>query len=144
MRVTYLFLFVGIFIFSKGENIRIEKKNLYVSITNIKGKGIVRSGLYKPTDDFLKYTPIGYTADPKGKDTVTMTISNLAYGEYALVLFYDQNGDEKLNTKIFGIPTEPIGFSNNIKPFLSAPKFERCKFIYNEQNNSILIKLIYY
>ncbi len=144
MRVVYLFFFIFILIHSKGEELKDEKKNLYVTITNIKGNGIVRSGLYKPTDNFLKYTPIGYTADPKGNDSVTMTITNLDYGEYALVLFFDKNGDEKLNTKIFGIPTEPVGFSNNVKPFLTAPKFDRCKFIYNEQNNSIVIKLIYY
>jgi uncharacterized protein (DUF2141 family) len=121
-----------------------EKKNLCVTITNIKGNGLIRSALYKPTDNFLKYTPIGYIADPKGQNSVTITITDLPYGEYAFVLFHDRNGDEKLNTKIFGIPSEPFGFSNINRAIFSAPKFDRCKFSYNEQNNCITIKLLSY
>jgi uncharacterized protein (DUF2141 family) len=81
-------------------------------------------------------------ADTKGQNSVTITISDLEYGEYAMVLFHDKNGDEKLNTRIFGIPAEPFGFSNNVRPKLSAPKYEKCKFNYSESNNCITIKLI--
>lgn len=118
-----------------------EKKNLCVTVTNIQGKGLIRSGVYRPTDKFLKYTPIGYIADPKGQNSVTINISDLPYGEYAIVLFHDKDGNGILNQKIFGIPTEPFAFSNNVRPKLSAPKWDKCKFTYSPDKNCITIKL---
>src|SRR4051812_35404885 len=118
-----------------------EKKILCVTVTNIHGGGLIRSGMYRPSDKFLKYTPIGYIADPKGQNQVTINISDLPYGEYAMVLFHDKDGNGELNQKIFGIPTEPFGFSNNVRPKMSAPKFEKCKFVYNQDNTCITIRL---
>lgn len=38
--------------------------------------------------------------------------------------FIDVNADEELERGLFGIPTEPWGFSNNLTPFFGAPRFE--------------------
>jgi uncharacterized protein (DUF2141 family) len=70
-------------------------------------------------------------------DPVNTTITRefeLPEGEYVVSVFQDKNGDEKLNTGIFGIPTEYIGMTNyNLK---GAPGgFKKLKVPIN--NNSI-------
>jgi uncharacterized protein (DUF2141 family) len=34
-----------------------------------------------------------------------------------------------MDTKLFGIPKEPYGFSNNAKGFMGPPSFEDAKFV---------------
>jgi uncharacterized protein (DUF2141 family) len=48
-------------------------------------------------------------------------------GDYAVAVFQDLNDNGKLDTRLFGIPKEPYGFSNNFRPRLSAPKFSDCR-----------------
>lgn len=120
-----------------------DKKELQITITNINGEGIVYIGLYQQHDHFPKETSgKNYKIDPKGSNSVTIKIDDIEYGEYAAAIFHDKDGDGKMKIRILGIPDEPIGFSNNIKPRFSAPKFEKCKFFYNETSNTISIKLI--
>jgi uncharacterized protein (DUF2141 family) len=64
------------------------------------------------------------------------------YGDYAVAVSHDLNGNGKLDKNLFGYPKEPFGFSNNYKPKLSSPDFSDCKFSYTQQSNSIMIKLI--
>lgn len=47
--------------------------------------------------------------------TATLTIPNLAPGQYAVRLFHDTNGNGRMDTNPFGIPTEPFAFSNNAR-----------------------------
>ena len=49
--------------------------------------------------------------------------------KYAITVFLDENLDQKLNTNFLGIPTEPIGFSNNPKLIFGAPSFMKASFL---------------
>lgn len=65
--------------------------------------------------------------------------NKLPEGNYAVIVFHDENNDSKLNTNFFGIPKEGIGNSNNHD---GKPSFEKSKIeLYS--NKSILIKLWY-
>jgi uncharacterized protein (DUF2141 family) len=57
-------------------------------------------------------------------ETITVTFPNLAPGQYALQSFYDLNGDGKLGRNLFGVPTEPYGFSNRAVASFGPPSFE--------------------
>ncbi|QFZ55335.1 DUF2141 domain-containing protein [Oceanihabitans sp. IOP_32] len=48
-----------------------------------------------------------------------------------------------MNRNLIGIPKEPFGFSNNMKPKFAKPTFEECKFSLTE-NIELQIKLGYY
>jgi uncharacterized protein (DUF2141 family) len=72
-------------------------------------------------------------------DLQIVTVPN---GEYAIALFQDLNGNQKLDTNLFGKPTEPYAFSNNQKPVFMEPSFEKCKFQFNNSNQKISISLI--
>ncbi len=62
-------------------------------------------------------------------------------GEYAIAVYHDQNGNGKMDTRLFGIPKEPYGFSNDFRPMLSAPKFSDCEFSVGDGGKTMRIKL---
>lgn len=55
---------------------------------------------------------------------VTVSFNDLVQGKYIVKVFHDLNENTKLDTGMFGIPKEPWGVSNNIRPTMSAPKPE--------------------
>lgn len=67
--------------------------------------------------------------DPRAvKITVPATTSLIRVqvpgpGTYALTIFHDQNGNNRLDTML-GIPREGFGFSRNPKIRFGAPKFD--------------------
>lgn len=56
------------------------------------------------------------------------TFRGLAPGEYAVSVVHDENGDGKLNTNLFGAPTEGWATSGNVTHALRAPDFAESKF----------------
>ena len=49
-------------------------------------------------------------------------------GDYAVRAFHDLNGDGKMNTNPFGMPTEPYAFSNNAVGNMGPASWDRAKF----------------
>jgi uncharacterized protein (DUF2141 family) len=43
--------------------------------------------------------------------------------EYAVAVHIDQNGNERLDANALGIPREPWGVSNNVRPRFRVPRF---------------------
>ncbi|MBU6472663.1 MAG: DUF2141 domain-containing protein [Alphaproteobacteria bacterium] len=77
-------------------------------------------------------------ADPAG---TTIVIDGLKPGVYAIKMMQDINRNGKFDTSWLGLPLEPYGFSNNAKPFLSAPSFDSTKFTVAPGDNTITIRL---
>ncbi len=110
---------------------------LVVKISNIeKIQGEIKVGVFDKEQSFLKDGSAikSYTIKVT-KNSETLIITDLPKGEYAISMYHDQNSDNKLNTNFIGIPKEPYGFSNNIKPKMSAPKYHECKFKLSENTN---------
>lgn len=49
---------------------------------------------------------------------------NVPPGRYAVKSFADENGNAKLDTNLFGLPTERYGFSNNARGRMGPPGFD--------------------
>ena len=60
--------------------------------------------------------------------TVTVSIDGLKPGEYGLKLYHDVDGDGKMATNPFGMPTEPFAFSNNAKGRFGPASWDAAKF----------------
>ncbi len=60
-------------------------------------------------------------------DTMTVELL-LPAGEYALSIFQDVNDNGKLERNFIGIPKEPAGLSNNLRPRFGPPRFKDAKF----------------
>jgi uncharacterized protein (DUF2141 family) len=52
-------------------------------------------------------------------------------GTYAVACFHDENKNGKLDTGLFGIPTEGTAASNNAKGFMGPPAFDKAKFSFS-------------
>lgn len=60
-----------------------------------------------------------------GRDTFVMT--DIPAGEYALVVYHDENDNLDIDRSFIGIPTEPLGFSNDYRP-KGPPSYSRAAF----------------
>ena len=116
---------------------------LTIKISNIeKTKGEIKVGIFNTDRNFLKEgAAIRNYSVKVDKNTAVLTITDLPKGEYAVSMYHDENSDNECNRNFIGIPKEPYGFSNNIKPKMSAPKYNDCKFTF-EENKTLNIKLI--
>ena len=120
-----------------------QNTKLTIKITNIKEpKGKIEIGLYNNGEKFPEVggelKKIILDAD---SSTVIYTIENLPEGNYAVAVYHDENSDGECNTNFLGIPKEPYGFSNNVRPLFSAPSFKKTKFTL-KGSVTITIKLI--
>jgi uncharacterized protein (DUF2141 family) len=73
--------------------------------------------------------------------TAVTTLEGVAPGQYAIKAFHDLNGDSKLNTNLFGIPTEPVAFSNDAPVHMHAPSWKETVFVVHAGDNAISIHI---
>lgn len=101
---------------------------IVINISNFESnEGKVYVALYDSADTFLtKHVKgqIGEVSDLKS----TVTFEGVENGTYAISVFHDENGNGELDTQMFGIPSEPVGTSNNATGFFGPPEFEDAKF----------------
>ena len=71
-------------------------------------------------------------------------IDDLPYGEYAIKLFHDENGNGKMDRNMLGIPSEDYGFSNNASGSFGPADYEDAKFIFNTTGQQHEINLDWY
>jgi uncharacterized protein (DUF2141 family) len=69
--------------------------------------------------------------------------TGLAAGEYAIVVFHDENGDGEFNQNAFGMPEEGYGFSRDAAALFSAPTFDSAKFHYDGTRLYMIINIRY-
>lgn len=82
-------------------------------------KGSIRAGIYDASD-----RPVATTVAPATPGRVTLSIRDLAPGDYAVKLYHDEDGDGRLDKNLFGLPREGYGFSNHAKAKFGPPSFE--------------------
>jgi len=68
---------------------------------------------------------------------------DLPPGTYAINGFHDENRNKEIDRSALGIPEEGYFFSNNAKPFLSAPSFDAAKFSLPPEGAAITIDVDY-
>ncbi len=114
-----------------GVNIFAQSGQVDVTVTNIKVKkgGIVKIGIYEKEGFPTVGKEIKGTDVVVEKGVVTITIEDIPAGTYAIAVFQDKDSDGKLDSNLFGAPTEPYGFSNNIYGMFGPPDFEEVSFI---------------
>jgi uncharacterized protein (DUF2141 family) len=121
----------------------VNTKKLSVKISNIQNKGkTLYVGIYRAGDEFPEFNKFWKNIKVTTTSNEMAVEFEVPYGEYAVAVSHDLNGNEKLDKNFVGYPKEPFGFSNNFKPKLSSPEFFDCKFTFTQQSNSLSIKLI--
>mgnify|MGYP005811290629 CR=1 FL=1 len=105
--------------------------NLRVIVTNVQAKGDVHVWVYDKKDDWLsdRYRTQKIIDVPEELDGDRVTLELLLPdGEYALSVYQDVNGNGQLERNFVGIPKEPGGLSNNVRPRFGPPKYKDAAF----------------
>ena len=112
-----------------------EEGNLKINILNLEKSGFLYLSICKDEAGFKETVENeskeeSCIASVKEIDQQNTEINNvLSYGEYAVTLFVDVDGNKKLNKNFLGIPKEQYGFSNNVMGRMSPPSFDQAKFM---------------
>jgi uncharacterized protein (DUF2141 family) len=89
---------------------------LEVAFTGIEiQKGAVMFGVYDSEDAYNKGTSINGARVVADNADIAALIEGLPAGRYAIKAFHDIDGDGKMSSNPFGMPTEPFAFSNDAK-----------------------------
>jgi uncharacterized protein (DUF2141 family) len=97
-----------------------------VSVTNIAAQqGFIMVALYDEAN--WGETAIARARVPVAGDVVSFTLAAPGPGRYAIRMFHDVDSDGAMDT-IIGMPTEPIGFSNNAPLEFGPPSFAAAVF----------------
>lgn len=116
---------------------------LRVEISNVRARtGTVHVDICTEAQ-FLRDCPRSAEA-PAIVGTTTVTLAGLPPGRYAAQVYYDENGNRKIDRALFGIPREGVGFSNDARIRFAPPKWEEAVFAYDGQPRTIQLKLRYF
>lgn len=114
-------------------------QKLTITVKNItEHVGTLKIGVYDE-ESYMK-TTLAAAEVQANKDEVTVTVNLPRAGKYAVAVFQDKNGNNKLDSNFLGIPNEPFGFSN-LKSFpMGSPKFKTAAFDV-EKDQKIIVPL---
>ena len=108
--------------------VRATAAELSVRLDNPPASGKIALGLFSSANTFGDFRDPArleiYTLD--GRETYV--IEDIPAGEYALMVYFDENDNLEMDKNFIGIPTEPLGFSNNYQP-KGPPSYSRAAFI---------------
>jgi uncharacterized protein (DUF2141 family) len=62
--------------------------------------------------------------------TTVVTVVDVPPGRYAASAYWDANGNGKPDRNLIGMPTELVGFSNDVRVHMSKPKFADAAFVH--------------
>ena len=115
--------------------------NLIIHITGFENSnGVAKVALVNSNKNYNSETPFkGYDLNIINNQAIK-TIT-LPYGEYAVKVYHDENGNDELDTRMFGIPKERYGFSNNVKGAFGPPEYEEVRFNLDSPEKKINITL---
>lgn len=104
-----------------------------VIVTGVRNdRGLVSGGLYADSSVWTQRGGEVYTCStrPRG-GTARCVMRGVAPGRYAFAFMHDEDGDGEIDRNLIGVPDEGYGFSNDVRPVLSAPSFDSAAFDVN-------------
>jgi len=119
---------------------------LHIVVENMRNsQGNVRIRLYNSHDGFpLSADKSLHTRTLKiTKKKVETIIENLPYGNYAVGVLHDENGNGRMDLKWGFYPSEGAGTSNNPVPGLLPPSFEEAKITLDNSQMDVKIQMHY-
>lgn len=123
-------------VIGQGHEIEIQVSK----IGQVKGQIII--AIYDAPEHFLtKQIRDWYAFPVTGPEDMSQVIDGLLDGIYAISVYHDVNGNGRLDTNPFGVPREPVGFSNNPRSLLGPPKFKKASFVIPSKTKKLVVEL---
>jgi uncharacterized protein (DUF2141 family) len=105
--------------------------------------GEIRASLCLPSEFVKKPCALRTHVSATVGETV-LYFTGVAPGQYAISLYHDVNGNGRLDSDFIGRPTEPYGFSHDVKARFGAPKFKDAAIEVAEPGTVAVINLQHY
>lgn len=115
---------------------------LTVKLDDPPASGTIALALFNSANTF------GDLRDPARLETYLLgenddyVLTDIPAGEYALMVYYDENDNLRIDKNFIGIPTEPLGFSNNYRP-KGPPSYSRAAFTLTQEEHRAFIVDLY-
>jgi uncharacterized protein (DUF2141 family) len=117
---------------------------LTVTVDDIRsGKGDIRLSIYASPAEWPDKSTKDHDFVQQAQVGKVIFHIDVPPGAYAVNGFHDENGNGKFDTNFLGIPEEGYFFSNNVRPFLSAPSFDAAQFAVPPEGKAITISVVY-
>jgi len=109
---------------------------LTVTVTGVTpNEGQVVVSLFDDKKNYMKKALATGREKVLDNDAVDVVFPGLVIGTYAASVYYDLDNDGELDTGMFRIPSEPIGFSNNARGKFGPAKWKKTNFQLTEDSN---------
>lgn len=94
-------------------------------------RGQAIANLFREGDDVFG-KPYVQTTAKIHEDKAMLIFPSMQYGNYAVIVFHDENMNNDLDHNFLRLPSEPLGFSNGFKfsLFSGMPNFEKLRFAF--------------
>ena len=103
-------------------------------------KGTVIVSVFASEASWMK-EPLFSESLPIREKSARWVIDEIQYGEYAISVIHDENGNGELDTGLMRIPTESYGFSNDAKASFGPASWEDSKFRIESANVRVRVVL---
>ena len=95
-----------------------------VTITTTgEARGNLRLAVYATAEDFALDRSLVAAVQPLTSSSANVEVDLPAAGAYVFAAFQDLNGNGELDTNLWGVPTEPYGFTKTPPSKWRAPSF---------------------
>ena len=148
-RMTWMIVFLMMIGLGVARAEEVDIASLEVRVEGIKDlKGEVGVALYNHKLGYPTHLEHAYETEwvplKQGQNTVEVVFDTIPPGEYAVSVVHDTNGNRLVDRSRMGFPKEGVGFSNNQKVTLRAPRFDNAKMLLSAgENKKIVIQLDY-
>jgi uncharacterized protein (DUF2141 family) len=118
---------------------------IHVKIQGIEHEnGTLYVGLFTEDDKFLKEATWNKSMIVGNEKTFQVSFENIPLGTYAVSVYHDLDDNGQLDTNFIGIPSEPVGFSNDHQPKMGPPKFKGAKFSLSGNEMDLTVNMYTY
>lgn len=115
--------------------------DLELKVENVKEPvGDLRIGLYASAEDYRK-TAVKEFQAPASANPVVIRMAGLAAGDYAIAIYHDRNGNQKLDSNLLGIPKEPYGFSGSARNLAGPATWQQARFSLPAEGGAVTVQL---
>lgn len=107
--------------------------------------GTVKAVLYGPEPEtfLVKGKKADREREPAEEGSMTLCVAAPEIGQYAVVVYHDENDNHKFDRNWIGLPIEGFGVSNDPTLFLAPPSFEESAFEVNGDLTNVEVEIKY-
>ena len=78
---------------------------------------------------------------PAAPGAVKVVFAGVTPGKYAISVYHDVNGNQRLDSNMVGIPSEPYGFSRDARGKMGPPSFDDAAFEVGKDNVNLTLRV---